>query len=133
MTSFNIGERSVSRVEEQLGPGFAPNVLLPDWNQAAIAPHLSWLAPNYYDAAQDKLVSSLLGPGAGAGLPSQCPRPLRQPWQPAVPGPFRQSASGPHRRERRCLLVQGRLDGIGADFGCRLALRPPAEAQQILP
>ena len=49
MTTFDIGELAVSRVEERLGAGFQPNVLLPDWNKAAIEPHLSWLVPNYYD------------------------------------------------------------------------------------
>ena len=59
MTTFDIGELAVSRVEERLGAGFQPNVLLPDWNKAAIEPHLSWLVPNYYDPKEDKLVSSL--------------------------------------------------------------------------
>ena len=59
MTNFTIGDLGVSRVEEVLGPGFQPNVLLPDWNKAAIESHLSWLVPNYYDAVKDRLVSSL--------------------------------------------------------------------------
>src|SRR5262249_38619206 len=59
MTTFDIGELAVSRVEERLGAGFQPNVLLPDWNKVAIEPHLSWLVPNYYDPKEDKLVSSL--------------------------------------------------------------------------
>jgi len=59
MTTFDIGELAVSRAEERLGAGFQPNVLLPDWNKAAIEPHLSWLVPNYYDPKEDKLVSSL--------------------------------------------------------------------------
>jgi glyoxylase-like metal-dependent hydrolase (beta-lactamase superfamily II) len=59
MTNFTIGEFSVSRVEEVLGPGFQPNQLLPDWNKAAIAPHLPWLVPNYYDPENDRIISSL--------------------------------------------------------------------------
>ena len=56
---FNVGDIEVLRVEESLGPGFAPNMLLPDWTAEAVAPHLSWLAPTYYDPAQDRLVSSI--------------------------------------------------------------------------
>ena len=56
---FNVGEVEVLRVEESLGHGFQPNVLLPDWNAKDIEPHLPWLAPTYYDPAVDKLVSSI--------------------------------------------------------------------------
>ena len=56
---FNVGEIEILRVEESLGPGFAPNVLLPDWTPEAVAPHLPWLAPTYYDPQQDKLISSI--------------------------------------------------------------------------
>jgi glyoxylase-like metal-dependent hydrolase (beta-lactamase superfamily II) len=56
---FNVGEIEVLRIEESLGPGFQPNVLLPDWNAQDVAPHMPWLAPTYYDPAQDKLISSI--------------------------------------------------------------------------
>ena len=56
---FNVGEIEVLRVEESLGHGFPPNVLLPDWTPEAVAPHLSWLAPTYYDPKENKLVSSI--------------------------------------------------------------------------
>jgi glyoxylase-like metal-dependent hydrolase (beta-lactamase superfamily II) len=56
---FSVGEVEVLRVEESLGQGFQPNVLLPDWNAGDIEPHLPWLAPTYYDPAVDKLVSSI--------------------------------------------------------------------------
>jgi len=56
---FNVGEIEVLRVEESLGPGFAPKVLLPDWNAQDIEPHLPWLAPTYYDPAADRIVSSI--------------------------------------------------------------------------
>jgi glyoxylase-like metal-dependent hydrolase (beta-lactamase superfamily II) len=56
---FNVGEVEILRVEESLGPGFQPNVLLPDWNAKDIAPHLPWLAPTYYDPQADRIVSSI--------------------------------------------------------------------------
>ena len=56
---FNVGEVEILRVEESLGRGFQPNALLPDWNPADIEPHLSWLAPTYYDPAADRIVSSI--------------------------------------------------------------------------
>ena len=46
---FNVGEIEILRIEESLGHGFQPNVLLPDWNAKDIEPHLPWLAPTYYD------------------------------------------------------------------------------------
>lgn len=56
---FSIGDIEVLRIEESHGLGFAPNVLLPDWTREAVAPHLPWLAPHYYDPTEDKLVSSI--------------------------------------------------------------------------
>jgi glyoxylase-like metal-dependent hydrolase (beta-lactamase superfamily II) len=56
---FNVGEIEVLRVEESLGHGFQPNVLLPDWTPEAIAPHLPWLAPTYYDPNRDRLIMSI--------------------------------------------------------------------------
>jgi Metallo-beta-lactamase superfamily len=56
---FDVGEIEVLRVEESLGHGFQPKVLLPDWNARDIEPQLPWLAPTYYDAAVDRIVSSI--------------------------------------------------------------------------
>ena len=56
---FNFGDVEILRVEESLGRGFRPKTLLPDWNAAEIAPHLSWLAPTYYDPLSDRIVASV--------------------------------------------------------------------------
>jgi glyoxylase-like metal-dependent hydrolase (beta-lactamase superfamily II) len=56
---FNLGDVEILRVEESLGHGFQPNVLLPDWNAQDIEPHLPWLAPTYYDPAADRIISSI--------------------------------------------------------------------------
>ena len=90
---FNVGEIEILRVEESLGHGFQPNVLLPDWNAKDIEPHLPWLAPTYYDPAVDKLVS--IDPQLGAqDAPSHDPdRHLRRQPQ-GAPRP----AALPHAR-----------------------------------
>lgn len=56
---FKLGKVDVLRVEESHGPGFQPSQLLPDWTTERIAPHRSWLVPNYYDDVRDRLVASV--------------------------------------------------------------------------
>ena len=56
---FKLGDVEILRVEESHGPGFQPNQLLPDWSAEAIAPHKSWLVPDYYDDVKDRLISSV--------------------------------------------------------------------------
>jgi glyoxylase-like metal-dependent hydrolase (beta-lactamase superfamily II) len=56
---FDVGEVEILRVEESLGSGFAPKALLPDWTAEAIAPHLGWLAPTYYDPGRDRLIMGI--------------------------------------------------------------------------
>ena len=58
MTTRRIGASTVTRVEERAGPGFAPEMLLPDWDQAVLQEH-PWLVPNYYDLASGKMMSSI--------------------------------------------------------------------------
>ncbi len=59
MTVRKIGAATVTRIEESHGPGFAPDMLLPDWDPAVLAEHGHWLAPRYYDPAANVLVSSI--------------------------------------------------------------------------
>lgn len=59
MTTHQLGEHTITRVEEVLGPGFQPKQLMPDWDLAKVEPHFDWLVPNYYDPDKDRLVSSL--------------------------------------------------------------------------
>ena len=58
MTTRRIGASTVTRVEERAGPGFAPEMLLPDWDPAVLQEH-PWLVPNYYDVASGKMMSSI--------------------------------------------------------------------------
>jgi glyoxylase-like metal-dependent hydrolase (beta-lactamase superfamily II) len=59
MTTRMIGEHSVTRIEEMLKPGFPANHLLPDWDPAVLEEHGAWLAPNYYEAATGRFISSI--------------------------------------------------------------------------
>ena len=59
MTTRRIGEATVTRVYEQMGPGFPANHLLPDWDPEVLKEHAGWLAPNFYEAATGKFVSSI--------------------------------------------------------------------------
>jgi glyoxylase-like metal-dependent hydrolase (beta-lactamase superfamily II) len=59
MTTRRIGATTVTRVEERAGPGFAPDMLLPDWDPAVLQEHGDWLVPNYYDVASGKMMSSI--------------------------------------------------------------------------
>jgi len=59
MTTRRIGEAVVTRVEEALRPGFLPSQLLPDWDPAVLAEHGDWLAPNYYEPASGRFISSI--------------------------------------------------------------------------
>ena len=135
---FNVGEIEILRIEESLGHGFQPNVLLPDWNAKDIEPHLPWLAPTYYDPAADQ--HRLQHPQLGAQDPAPhhpdrhlrrqsqgAPRPAALPHaQPALHGELRQGRAeggghrlravhAPARRPRR-LEYAARQRPLGADL-----------------
>ena len=59
MTTHRIGDTTITRIEEQMGPGFPANGLLPDWDPAILAEHGGWLAPNYYQPESGRFVSSI--------------------------------------------------------------------------
>jgi glyoxylase-like metal-dependent hydrolase (beta-lactamase superfamily II) len=60
MTTWMIGTVSVTRVEEQLGlAGYPPEQFFPGLDRDLIARHASWLVPDHYDRAQDRLVTSV--------------------------------------------------------------------------
>src|SRR5262245_60230952 len=50
MTTFKIGQSTIARIEETYGPTFPPAEIFPEWNDATLAEHGRWLAPNHYDA-----------------------------------------------------------------------------------
>lgn len=59
MTTSRIGETTVTRVYEQMGPGFPAARMLPGWDPAVLEEHGHWLSPNYYEAASGKFISSI--------------------------------------------------------------------------
>src|SRR5207244_3723818 len=59
MQTWMIGNTSVTRVEEQVGPNDLPaGAFLPDLTREKFEPHLPWLAPVHYNPATDKLITS---------------------------------------------------------------------------
>ena len=60
MTSWSIGAVSVTRVEEQIGfASFPPEQFFPGFDRDLLARHLSWLVPDHYSPAHDRLVTSV--------------------------------------------------------------------------
>jgi len=59
MTTISFGDTTVTRIEESLGPLFRADKFFPDFDPAAIEPHLDWFAPNHYIPETNKLVFSM--------------------------------------------------------------------------
>jgi glyoxylase-like metal-dependent hydrolase (beta-lactamase superfamily II) len=58
-STHSIGDVTVTRVEEQCGPGFAPKFLFPDWTPEALERHRHWMLPDFFSEAEDKFISSI--------------------------------------------------------------------------
>ncbi|MEH2478036.1 glyoxylase-like metal-dependent hydrolase (beta-lactamase superfamily II) [Nitrobacteraceae bacterium AZCC 2146] len=54
-----VGDVTVTRVEEQCGPGFAPDFLFPDWTPDVLERHRNWMVPDFFDEAQGKFIASI--------------------------------------------------------------------------
>ena len=59
MQTRMIGDISVTRVEEILGPGFLPTQLCPDFQPEALQRHRNWLVPNHYHEKSGRLIGSV--------------------------------------------------------------------------
>ena len=59
MSGFTIGRVSVTRVTEQAGPGFTPDVLYPDWDPAVLDTHRNLLVPHCFSKAEGKFIASI--------------------------------------------------------------------------
>ncbi len=59
MQDRHIGDVRVTRIEEQMGPGFPAKDFFPEFEAETFAAEQSWLAPNYYEAESGKLVTSI--------------------------------------------------------------------------
>jgi glyoxylase-like metal-dependent hydrolase (beta-lactamase superfamily II) len=56
---WQFGDVRVTRIEESAGLGFQCDQLLPDWTSEAVAEHLHWLVPGYFDPASGRSVTSI--------------------------------------------------------------------------
>jgi len=60
MATWTIGDVSVTRVEEQLGfASFPPEQYLVPFERALLERHMSWLVPDHYSPAHNRLISSV--------------------------------------------------------------------------
>ena len=59
MTVHMIGQTSVRQVIEQRGPGFAPDFLFPNWDDAVLRRHAEMMIPQCFDQAQGRFIASI--------------------------------------------------------------------------
>ena len=59
MQDRHIGDVRVTRIEEQMGPGFPAKDFFPEFDAEVFAAETKWLAPNYYQPESGRLVTSL--------------------------------------------------------------------------
>jgi glyoxylase-like metal-dependent hydrolase (beta-lactamase superfamily II) len=59
MTTVKIGNTTVTRIQEIMGPGFPAATMLPDWDPAILEEHGNWMIPNYYEPSSGKFISSI--------------------------------------------------------------------------
>ena len=60
MTHWKIGSATITRVEEQLGPGsFPPEQYFSGFEREVLQRNLDWLVPHHYIAASDVLITSV--------------------------------------------------------------------------
>ncbi|MEY2619677.1 MAG: hypothetical protein RL522_2679 [Pseudomonadota bacterium] len=58
--TWQIGDATVTRIEEQLGPGsYPPDQYFKGFDKAVVERNLHWLAPNHYLPETDSLVTSV--------------------------------------------------------------------------
>ena len=60
MQSWQVGAATVTRIEEQLGPGsFPPHQYFTGFDREVLERNLDWLVPNHYLPQQDAIVTSV--------------------------------------------------------------------------
>ena len=57
--TYRIGDVTVTRVGEQYGPGYAPEFLFPDWDQAVLDEHRDWMIPGCFSEADLRFIASI--------------------------------------------------------------------------
>lgn len=56
---WKVGETTVSRIEEMIGPMFDPVTFLPDFDPAVFEEHRSWLYPDHVEEAHGRIIASM--------------------------------------------------------------------------
>ncbi|CAN5918962.1 MBL fold metallo-hydrolase [soil metagenome] len=59
MQDRHIGDVRVTRIEEQIGPGFPAKDFFPEFEAETFAAETGWLAPSYYQPESGRLMTSL--------------------------------------------------------------------------
>lgn len=59
MTKLNIGDVSITRIEESLEPDFEAPALFAQWQPDTLATHRHWLVPNHYSESDGRLILSI--------------------------------------------------------------------------
>ena len=59
MQDRQIGDVRVTRVEEQMGPGFPAKDFFPEFEAETFAAEQGWLAPSYYQPESGRLIASI--------------------------------------------------------------------------
>ena len=59
MQDRHIGDVRVTRIEEQMGPGFPAKDFFPEFDAETFAAEQHWLAPNYYQPESGRVIASI--------------------------------------------------------------------------
>jgi glyoxylase-like metal-dependent hydrolase (beta-lactamase superfamily II) len=59
MQDRHIGDIRVTRIEEQMGPGFPAKDFFPEFEAEIFAAEQHWLAPNYYQPESGRVIASI--------------------------------------------------------------------------
>ena len=59
MQDRHIGDVRVTRIEEQMGPGFPAKDFFPEFDADTFAAESHWLAPSYYQPESGRLIASI--------------------------------------------------------------------------
>jgi glyoxylase-like metal-dependent hydrolase (beta-lactamase superfamily II) len=59
LATWQIGEATVTRIEELLGPAYRPQELLATWDPSVLEEHGHWMTPNFYMPSTDQFIMSV--------------------------------------------------------------------------
>jgi glyoxylase-like metal-dependent hydrolase (beta-lactamase superfamily II) len=59
MQQWTIGNTTITRVEELLGPLFDPTTFFPDFDPAFIDKHRKWMLPGHFNVSANRIISSM--------------------------------------------------------------------------